>query len=71
VKRKFQKILVTYRDLRSGKLFNVVASKPVDWSSSEFERELRLSRFDFPSKLETIWDDMSVDEALEEVKKWR
>lgn len=59
---KTARVLVTYRDLRDGRLFHRV----------EFLVEAGRGRFDFPAKLDTTWDDgRTPDEALVEARTLR
>lgn len=59
---KQTRVLVTYRDLRDGKLFHRV----------EFLVESGRCGFDFPTKLDTIWDDgRTVEESLIEARTLR
>ena len=63
--------LVTYKDLRSGAFFHMVQQRSLEWSGTDFHRRLRgMPGFDFPVKIEEIWDgETSIEAARIEAKK--
>ncbi len=61
--------LVTFRDLRSGKMFDRVVEKRDGDSADLFRARMRVFGFDFPFQVVAVWDDRSVPEARAEIKK--